>query len=159
MNKFDEQVPFGIQVRDHVAEILRRKYGTIRQGANALDQDEYRKERRFWPDMQFHEVGLSDGAAGQPVVEITFTPVYEQETTYGFLVDVDYAIDTWGTRVGVQHPRNYPSRFAAEIIWYMVTYIGSLKIEDCPVDHRGIRWINKGDDVFARLPDADEHHH
>ncbi|KKB86109.1 hypothetical protein VW29_04305 [Devosia limi DSM 17137] len=155
----NEQVAFENQVRDHVAEILRRKYGTTRQGANALDRDESLKQRRFWPDMQFHEVGQSSGLTGQAMVEISFTPVYEPENTYGYRVDVNSAIEAWSMRLGVQHPRNYPARFAAEVIWYMVTYIGSVKIEECPVDGKGIRWINKGDDVFTRLPDSDSHHH
>lgn len=153
------QATFEIQVRDHISEILKQRYGTTRHGSNPLDKGEETAERRFWPDMQFHDVGQSQSQEGDPVVEISFTPVYERENTYGYRINVNNAVEAWSKRLGIINPQHYPARFAAEILWYMVTYIGSLKIERCPEDARGIRWINRGDDVFTRLPDAHDHRH
>lgn len=143
---------FSDVVRDDIWTILSRKYNTVRHGGHPSDADEFRRERTFWPDMRFHGVETVDGPDGRQI-RITFTPVTEPDAVYGYRIDVDRAAAAWSERVGIRDPRKSPSMFAAELIWYMVAYIGSTAIEACPEGGGGVRWINTGADVFQPLPE------
>lgn len=151
------QAEFDEQVRDDIWTILSRKYNTVRRGGHPVDTDEHLRERSFWPDMRFHKVEAADGPNGRQI-RLTFTPVNEPAATYGYKVDVDKAAAAWSERVGIREPRKNPAMFAAELIWYMVAYIGATEITTCPEDDGGVRWINTGADVFEPLPDAEAHH-
>lgn len=153
-----DQVEFDEQVRDDIWTILSRKYNTVRRGGHPVDTDEHLRERSFWPDMRFHKVEVADGPNG-PQIRLTFTPFNEPGATYGYKVDVDKAAAAWSERVGIREPRQNPAMFAAELMWYMVAYIGATEIETRAEDEDGVRWINTGADVFKPLPDADTHHH
>lgn len=153
-----DQAEFDERVRNDIWSILSRKYNTVRRGGHPVDTDEHLHERSFWPDMRFHKVEAVDGPNGRQI-RLTFTPKVEPATTYGYRVDVDKAAAAWSEKVGIREPRQNPSMFAAELIWYMVAYIGSMKIEACPEDDTGVRWINTGADVFEPLPDAEASHH
>lgn len=153
-----EQAAFGETVREDIWTILSRKYNTVRRGGHPTDAEEHRRERPFWPAMRFHKVETVD-VGGVQEIRITFTASTEPETTYGYRVDVDKAAGAWSKRVGIRDPRANPQMFAAELIWYMVAFIGATEIEKCPVGDDGVRWINTGTDVFEPLPDADAHHH
>ena len=146
-------------VRDDIRTILSRKYNTVRHGGHPSDAEEFLRERSFWPDMHFHTVESIDGAPEGRQIRITFTPTSEPATTYGYKVDVDKAAAAWSKRVGIREPRKNPSMFAAELIWYMVAFIGATEIEACPEGEGGVRWINTGADVFEPLPDAEPHMH
>jgi len=146
---------FSDMVREDLWTILSRKYSTVRQGGHPTDTGEHRRERSFWPDMSFHEVRPVDLPDGVRQIRITFTPRSEPKVTYGYKVNVETAAAAWSLRVGIREPRKNPSMFAAELIWYMIAYIGSTKIEDCPEGEGGVRWINTGDDLFQALPDPD----
>ncbi len=143
---------FSETIRYQIFSILKQKYNTVRHGGHAGDVDEFRRRRPFWPDMQFHDVKLEEGPNGDQV-RITFTPVDEPTQTFGFKVDVEDAAATWRHRVGIRDPHKHSNMFAAEIIWYMIAYIGVSKFEECPDKGDGVRWINSGDDVFKPLPD------
>ncbi|WP_018182906.1 hypothetical protein [Kaistia granuli] len=145
---------FDQAVRTDISTILTRKYRTVRHGGH--DKEEHLRERQFWPDMQFHGVEIWQDTPG---LSITFTPVNEPGQVYGYRIDMATALIAWGKRVGIRNPRQHPSMFAAELVWYMVTYIGAVGIEDSVVAADGIRWINKGTEVFEKLPGADHHHH
>lgn len=149
--------PFDEAVREEIAGILSRKYTTVRHGGHPSDRDEFLRERPFWPDMRFGGVDLADAAGHGPQFRITFTPVAEPEATYGYRIDVDKAAAAWSKRVGIRDPRQNPSMFAAELVWYMVAYIGAADITACPAGADGIRWINDGSDIFEKLPGTEEH--
>lgn len=153
-----DQVEFDEQVRNDIWTILSRKYNTVRRGGHPVDTDEHLRERSFWPDMRFHKVEVAEGPDG-PQIRLTFTPLNEPGAVYGYKVDVDKAAAAWSLRVGIREPRQNPAMFAAELMWYMVAYIGATEIETLAEDEEGIRWINTGADVFKPLPDADAHHH
>ena len=153
-----EQSEFSVVVREDIWAILSRKYNTVRRGGHPSDIDEHRRERPFWPAMRFHNVEMAD-AGGAPEIRITFTASTEPDTTYGFKVNVAKAAEAWSKRVGIRDPQKNPSMFVAELIWYMVAFIGATEIEECPAGEDGVRWINTGADVFEPLPDADAHHH
>lgn len=139
-------------VRDDIWKILTTKYNTTRHGGHPTDVDEFRRERPFWPDMRFHDVQTVDAPAGRQI-RITFTPSTEPEIRYGYRIDVEETAKAWSKRVGIRDPRASPAMFAAELIWYMVAYIGSTRIEEYPFSEDGIRWINTGADVFSPLPE------
>jgi hypothetical protein len=149
---------FEERVRDDIWAILSRKYSTVRHGGHPADAGEYLHERTFWPDMRFHGVEVVQGPNGAQV-RITFTPVDEPDATYGYKIDVNTAAAAWSERIGIREPRQNPSMFAAELIWYMVAYVGSIEIEACPKGEGGVRWINTGADVFKPLPEPEELHH
>ncbi|MBL8576511.1 MAG: hypothetical protein JNK47_04740 [Mesorhizobium sp.] len=153
-----DQIEFDERVRDHIWTILSRKYNTVRQGGHPVDADEHLRERTFWPDMRFHKVDAVDGPNGRQL-QLTFTPANRPDATFGYKIDVDKAASAWSERVGIREPRENSSMFAAELIWYMVAYIGSTDIDSCVEDGHGVRWINTGSDVFKPLPDPDAHHH
>jgi hypothetical protein len=142
-------------VRDDIWTILSRKYSTVRRGGHPSDAEEYLHERSFWPDMRFHKVEAAEDAVSGRQIRITFTPTSEPTVTYGYKIDVDKAASAWSRRVGIREPRKNPSMFAAELIWYMVAFIGATEIEACPRGEGGVRWINTGADVFEPLPDAE----
>ena len=144
-------------VRDDIWAILSRRYGTVRRGGHPADAGEDRRERPFWPDMRFRGVEAVDIPGGPRQIRITFTPVTEPDATYGYKVDVEKAAAAWSERVGIRDPRNNPSMFAAELIWYMVAYIGATAIETCPAGEADVRWINTGADVFEPLPEDQVH--
>lgn len=150
-------VDFDEKVRDDIWTILSRKYNTVRRGGHLGDAEEYLRERSFWPDMRFHMVEKAGSATGGQI-RITFTPVNDPSKTYGYKIDVDKAAAAWSARVGIREPRENPSMFAAELIWYMVAYIGAKEIEACPEGDGGVRWINTGVDIFEPLPDAEASH-
>ena len=150
---------FAETVRAEIAGILSRKYTTVRHGGHDIDRDEFRRERTFWPDMTFHGVALSRPAGRDATISLTFTPVYEPENTYGFRIDMPKAVVVWSKRVGIRDPLEHPAMFAAELIWYMVTYIGAIEIADSASDESGIRWINDGSEIFEALPGAEDHEH
>jgi hypothetical protein len=145
-------------VRDDIWLILSRKYQTVRHGGHPLDRDEYLRERTFWPDMRFARVDLVKTPDGGPEIRIVFSPSTEPDSAYGYRVDVDKATAVWHERIGIE-PRQNPPMFAAELIWYMVAYIGSIDIAECPEGEDGVRWINDGDDVFKALPGTEDEHH
>ena len=149
---------FDERVQSDIWTILSRGYRTVRRGGHPTEVDEHLHERPFWPDMRFGKVDTVSGPRGTQI-RITFTPVQEPGTTYGYKIDVDKAASAWSERIGIRDPRSNPAMFAAELIWYMVAYIGSKQIGECPEDGDGIRWINTGSDVFEPLPEADAHHH
>lgn len=149
---------FDEKVRDDIWTILSRKYSTVRRGGHPTEIDEHLHERTFWPDMRFHRVESVDSPSGRQI-RITFTPKQEPDRTYGYRVDVDKAASAWSERVGIREPRQNPAMFAAELIWYMVAYIGAKEIEKSSEAEDGVRWINSGADVFEPLPDPDAHHH
>ncbi len=153
-----DQIEFDEEVRDHIWTILSRKYGTVRRGGHPVDADEHRRERTFWPDMRFHKVESVDGPNGRQL-RLTFTPLNQPDLTFGYKIDVEKAASAWSERVGIREPRKNSSMFAAELIWYMVAYIGSTPIDACPAGGDGVRWINTGSDVFKPLPDPDVHRH
>ncbi len=153
-----DQVEFDEQVRDDIWTILSRKYNTVRRGGHPVDADEHLRERTFWPDMRFHKVESIDGPDGRQI-RLTFTPLSQPDMTFGYRIDVDKAASAWSERVGIREPRKNSPMFAAELIWYMVAYIGATEIDACAQDENGVRWINTGSDVFKPLPDADAHHH
>jgi len=154
----DRLETFNEKVRKEISDILSQKYHTVRHGGHELDKDEFRRERKFWPDMQFHGAGYV-GTGPKPLVGITFTPVNEPGNTYGFRIDLEQAIEAWVKRVGILKPREHPAMFAAELIWYMVTYIGAVDLADALPDAEGVRWINEGTEIFGRLPGVEDHHH
>lgn len=139
-------------VRDDIWTILSRKYTTVRQGGHPTDAGEAVRERSFWPDMHFLSVRRHDGPQGAEI-RITFTPAKEPGSVYGYKVELDRAAAAWSERVGIRDPRRNPSMFAAELVWYMVAYIGSNRIEACQAGDDGVRWINTGADVFEPLPE------
>ena len=144
---------FDDAVRADITTILTRKYRTVRHGGH--DKEEHLRERQFWPDMRFHGVEIWQEAPG---LSITFTPVDEPDQVYGYRIDMATALTAWGKRVGIRNPRQHPSMFAAELVWCMVTYIGAVGLEGSVATDDEVRWINKGTDVFDRLP-GDHHHH
>lgn len=150
---------FETSVRDDIWGILSRKYQTVRHGGHPLDRDEHLRERTFWPDMRFHKVELGDAPGGGAQLHVIFSPATSPDLTFGYKVDIDLATSAWSERIGIREPRRNPSMFAAELIWYMVAYIGSIEIAECAEGEGGVRWINDGTDVFKALPDADEAHH
>lgn len=140
-------------VRGDIWKILSGKYNTVRHGGHPSDVGEYRHKRAFWPDMKFHEVEVVDAPTGWQL-RITFTPANEPGPVYGYRIDVDKAAEAWKIRVGIHDPHSNPSMFAAELVWYMIAYIGSTRIDNCPDAGEGVRWINTGADVFKPLPDV-----
>lgn len=152
-----EQLDFSEIVRADIWTILSRKYSTVRHGGHPSDVEEYSRERTFWPDMHFHKVETVVAPDGVRQIRITFTPRSEPGATYGYKVDVDTAAAAWSHRVGIREPRKNPSMFAAELIWYMVAYIGSNHIEASSEGEDAVRWINTGADVFQPLPEPEGH--
>jgi hypothetical protein len=147
LKEFDEQL------REELSSTLRRTYRTVRHGGHPTDKDEFLRHREFWPDMRFDEAKLLGGPGERRELAITFAPVNETGASYGYRVDLDDALAKWATRVTIRDPMSNPSMFAAEIIWYMVAYIGSNDIAAAPLADDGIRWINTGLDLFEKLPE------
>lgn len=143
---------FADRVRGELWNILSGSYGTVRHGGHPTDVDEFRRARSFWPDMNFHSVTIDESASGQNIA-ISFTPVREPDRTYVYQVHIETAAAAWSKRVGIRDPHSNPAMFAAEIIWYMVAFIGSTPIETTPESADGLRRINKGSDVFTALPE------
>jgi hypothetical protein len=141
-------------VRREIADILNRKYRTTRRGGHPSDEDESLRDRAFWPDMRFHQVAQYQTAQGTRGLAITFTPIAEQESLYGFKIDMVKSLAAWGQRVVIRSARDHPSMFAAELIWYMVAYISSVDIRAFPTDASGVRWVNEGSEMFTRLPES-----
>lgn len=143
---------FAEVVRRDVHTILSRQYNTVRHGGHIADTDEFLHTRPFWPDMLFHDVDMVDGPAGDQI-RITFTPTHEPGVIFGYKVDVEDTANAWIKRVGIRDPRDNTPMFAAEIIWYMIAYIGVTELVQDSSNGDGVQWINNGDDVFAPLPD------
>lgn len=143
---------FSEVVRDDIWTILSRKYTTVRHGGHPSDIGEDRQERTFWPDMQFHRADVVDAPGGKQI-RIMFTPIDDPEAVYGYRVDVERAAAAWTERVGIREPRKQPAMFAAELIWYMIAYIGVTDLVACGDEEDGVRWINTGADVFKPLPE------
>lgn len=141
---------FSDVVRDDIWSILSRTYGTVRHGGHPTDAGEFLRERPFWPDMRFLAAETVDAPNGRQI-RITFGPTKDASAVYGYRIDVETAASAWSERVGVRDPRASPSMFAAELIWYMVAYIGSKPIETYPEGEDGVRWVNTGADVFSPL--------
>jgi hypothetical protein len=144
---------FDASLREEISGILRRTYRTVRHGGHPADKDEFLRHREFWPDMRFDEVRFGSDAENGRRLLITFAPVAELQTRYGYRVDVADALAKWTKRVMIRDPLSNPSMFAAEIVWYMVAYIGSNDITAFPADSEGVRWINTGSDLFEKLPE------
>jgi hypothetical protein len=143
---------FSDVIRDDIWTILSGRYSTVRHGGHPSDADEFRRERPFWPDMCFHAAHTVDGPFGRQIC-ITFTPVKEPDAVYGYKIDVDKSVAAWSERVGIRDPRRSTAMFAAELVWYMVAYIGSTDLKTCVDRGDGVRWINTGADVFEPLPE------
>jgi hypothetical protein len=143
---------FDETVRREIAEILGRKYRTTRRGGHPSDEDEFLRDREFWPDMRFHGVAYYETVQGTPGLAVTFTPVADLGSLYGFKIDMVESLAAWGNRVAIRSARDHPSMFAAELIWYMITYISAVDIRAFPADASGVRWINDGSEMFTRLP-------
>lgn len=133
------------QVRGDIWTILSQQYD-YRGSGEALA-----RERPFWQDMRFHEVSTVDGSNGNHI-SITFTPIDQPTTIYGYKIDLDKAAAAWNERVGIRDARQNPTMFAVELVWYMVVYIGETNLERCRESGKGVCWINAGTDAFLSLP-------
>lgn len=152
----NETARFDEAVKEDIEKILSHKYNTVRRGGHRLDADENLHERPFWPDMRFERVELA-AAPGGSQLRIRFAPASETGAVYGYKVDIDKAANAWSERIPIHEPRENPSMFAAELIWYMIASIGSVDLATFPEGEGGVRWINDGSEVFQSLPGTDEH--
>lgn len=147
---------FNEAVRREISSVLSRKYRTNRRGAHLSDRGEFLRERDFWPDMRFLDVVPYETADGGGGLAITFAPASEPRDRYGFKIDMATSLESWCKRIGIRNPREHPAMFAAELTWYMVAYIGAIDINSFVADGSGIRWINKGYEIFVKLPQGAE---
>jgi hypothetical protein len=145
-------------VRNEIAAILTGTYYTTRHGAHPSDKDEFLRERQFWPDMRFVDVARYRTAGDGVGLAITFTPAANADGgNYGFKIDLAKSLATWSKRIGIRNPSEHPSMFAAELVWYMVAYIGTVDLIAFAADDSGVRWINDGSEIFVKLPQTTGH--
>ncbi|GII87708.1 hypothetical protein Ssi03_56980 [Sphaerisporangium siamense] len=150
-------------IRDHMWSLLSDRYRTNRRASHAPAEDEYLHDRSFWPAFTFEGVDYTV-EDGKDRLLVTFHDTDLPDTTLGFRVDLDTAMAEWTRRVGGRIPREHPEMFAAELIWFMVCYIGVADLDGATGTPRSPHWINDGSEIFGKLrnnPNMDtfESHH
>lgn len=131
--------------RDEMWSLLSARYRVARDDAAG------EVERPFWPEFTFDSVrhAVEDGVDR---LIVTFHETDRPERTLGFRVDVRKAMAEWSKRLGGRRPQDNPQMFAAEVIWYMVCFIGVADLGgDAPGTPEAPYWINEGAEVFGPL--------
>lgn len=151
-------------VRDSMWSLLSDRYRTQRRGAGEQFEDEYLHDRPFWPEFTFQDV-VYQVDDGTDVLLVTFHETDTPEATLGFRINLLKAMAEWSKRVGGRDPRQHPEMFAAELIWFMVCFIGVAEFDAAAhgTTHSPY-WINDGSEIFGKLRnnpnmDAFESHH
>lgn len=140
---------FAEPVRNAMWQLLSSRYRTSRTDRQA--DAESADDRPFWPDFTFETVSIA-GREQSADIQVTFYETIRPETLLGFRIDLDKAASSWSERVGGRDPSRYPEMFAAELVWFMVCYIGVADLDPgLPGDRDGPRWINQGTEVFGKL--------
>lgn len=141
----DKDLALFATIRDEMWALLSARY---RVAGNAVSDAH---ERPFWPEFTFDSVrhAVEDG---RDLLLVTFHETDRPERTLGFRVDVRKAMAEWSKRLGGRRPHEHPQMFAAEVIWYMVCFIGVADLGgDAPGTPEAPYWINEGGEVFGRL--------
>ncbi|WP_069812700.1 hypothetical protein [Streptomyces sp. TP-A0874] len=136
-------------VRKNMWSLLSDRYRTNRRARST--HDEFVGERQFWPEFTFEEVVLGTGAQGEAQIQVLFHDSDEPETRFGFRISLEKAIASWSERVGGRDPRRHPEMFAAELIWFMVCFIGVADLESATGGGQAPHWINTGSEIFGKL--------
>lgn len=150
-------------IRDNMWSLLSDRYRTNRRSAEKKTEDEFLHERTFWPAFTFEEVSYST-EDGMDRLLVTFHDTDTPENTLGFKVDLVRAMAEWSKRVGGRDPREHPQMFAAELIWFMVCFIGVADFEGSAGTPEKPHWINEGSEIFGKLKNQpnmesfDSHH-
>lgn len=143
--------PFAHQVRDGMWELLSARYRTNRRDGWNHSVDEYVGHRPFWPEFIFDDVGVVT-ESGPTRIRVTFHESDHPETILGFRIDLEPAMEAWSIRVGGRDPRQHPEMFAAELVWFMVCFIGVADFgPDVPGTLDDPQWINTGAEIFGKL--------
>ncbi|MCM2388153.1 hypothetical protein [Streptomyces albipurpureus] len=150
-------------VRDSMWSLLSDRYRTNRRARGAQTEDEFLHERTFWPAFTFEGVQYA-AEDGTDRLLVTFHDTDAPEITIGFRIDLVKAMAEWSKRVGGRDPREHPRMFAAELIWFMVCFIGVADFDDASGTPDAPHWINDGSEIFGKLRnnpnmDAFESHH
>ncbi|MFE2040503.1 hypothetical protein ACFXAZ_06130 [Streptomyces sp. NPDC059477] len=150
-------------VRDSMWSLLSDRYRTNRRAGGAPAEDEFLHERPFWPAFTFEDVVhvVEDGVDR---LLVTFHDTDDPSVTLGFRIDLARAMTEWSRRVGGRDPREHPEMFAAELIWFMVCFIGVTDFGGATGTPDAPHWINDGTEIFGRLKnnpnmDAFDSHH
>ncbi|MFD0883254.1 hypothetical protein ACFQ08_01575 [Streptosporangium algeriense] len=150
-------------IRDNMWSLLSDRYRTNRRAPHTPTEDEYLHDRPFWPAFTFEEVRhtVEDG---RDRILVTFHDTDVPEDTLGFRIDLDTAMAEWSRRVGGRNPHDHPEMFAAELIWFMVCFIGVADLDGEAGTPEAPHWINNGSEIFGKLknnPNMDtfESHH
>lgn len=137
-------------IRENMWSLLSDRYRTHRRSAESKTEDEFLHERSFWPAFTFEDVSYS-AEGGKERILVTFHDTDAPEITLGFKVDLVQAMAEWSKRVGGRDPREYPEMFAAELIWFMVCFIGVADFDGAVGTPEEPYWINEGSEVFGKL--------
>ncbi|WP_169983487.1 MULTISPECIES: hypothetical protein [unclassified Microbispora] len=138
-------------IRDHMWSLLSDRYRTNRRSPGAPTEDEYLHDRPFWPEFTFEEVRYAV-EGGRDLLLVTFHDTDVPEITLGFRIDLDKAMTEWSRRVGGRLPRQHPEMFAAELIWFMVCFIGVADFDGATgTPGSPPYWINDGSEIFGKL--------
>ncbi|MEV0758421.1 hypothetical protein [Streptosporangium sp. NPDC050280] len=153
---------FGV-IRDNMWSLLSDRYRTNRRTSHPPTADEYLHDRPFWPAFTFEGVTYA-AEEGKDWLLVTFHDTDIPDTTLGFRIDLETAMVEWTRRVGGRIPREHPEMFAAELIWFMICFIGVADFDGATGTPGAPHWINDGSEIFGKLknnPNMDtfESHH
>ncbi|MEU3168583.1 hypothetical protein [Streptosporangium sp. NPDC006930] len=153
---------FGV-IRDNMWSLLSDRYRTNRRTSHPPTEDEYLHDRPFWPAFTFEGVTYA-AEEGKDWLLVTFHDTDIPDTTLGFRIDLETAMVEWTRRVGGRIPREHPEMFAAELIWFMICFIGVADFDGATGTPGAPHWINDGSEIFGKLknnPNMDtfESHH
>ncbi|MCW5253547.1 MULTISPECIES: hypothetical protein [unclassified Streptomyces] len=137
-------------VRDNMWRLLSDRYRTNRRARGTQSEDEYLHDRPFWPEFTFDDVA-HEVQDGTDMLLVTFHASDDPRTPLGFRIALVKAMEEWSRRVGGRDPRQHPEMFAAELIWFMVCFIGVAELDTGTGGGPGPRWINDGSEIFGKL--------
>ncbi|GHH66756.1 hypothetical protein GCM10017673_12820 [Streptosporangium violaceochromogenes] len=137
-------------IRDSMWSLLSDRYRTNRRASSTPTEDGYLHDRPFWPAFGFEDVryAVEDGKDRLLVI---FHDTDVPGSTLGFRIDLEKAVTEWSRRVGGRVPREHPEMFAAELIWFMVCFIGVADFDGASGTPESPHWINDGSEIFGKL--------
>ncbi|WP_030912372.1 hypothetical protein [Streptosporangium amethystogenes] len=140
---------FGV-IRGHMWSLLSDRYRTNRRTSHPPTEDEYLHDRPFWPAFTFEGVTYAKEEDKDRLL-VTFHDTDLPDITLGFRIDLDTAMTEWTRRVGGRIPREHPEMFAAELIWFMICFIGVTDLDGATGAPESPYWINGGSEIFGKL--------
>lgn len=130
-------------------EITQGSYRTTRNGAHRLDEGEASRPRPLWPGVDFRPAHIEP--PDSLVVHVTFRDL--GDAVFGCRVDLSTALTRGAELSDLVAWHEEPELMAAELVWYLVSYIGASRIEaPPPTNGADVTWLMEGPEVFGPLP-------